>query len=1203
VEAGKIVSILNSKGFQAHRNTKLMHRILSWQSLVTFLQEHEDIEVTDEAGNIHPAFTEWLRQMTNKGIDGEILMKLLADRCLDLQHDNLWLAQKISFNEFGSVMYPDRHSTVARLLDFWIACRYGYLQDVIIYCKCGAPVNEEKIDRQTGERFRPLASAAMGGHADVIKVLLDYGAEVNHVDRRGRRAIHIAALKGHREACAVLIDHGAKIFSVDLQGNTPLHLAALCNHYTVVDYLASKGQELARLICSDKVKCNVNGNFASLVEKIFHDLPEQKLEANDTVRFEKTWLHEAAVLFKKWTDANVQYMLPRSCQEIMEDVCRRFDPRPESGIFITHPATTENIFIKTIATPKDLGILLHYIFRQAAVDSINRWHRTALHVACDANIINSHEKIIFRLMDDYGCNLQLKDSHQRTAMDLLILDKIVPNAPTSTKVREEVVNSKRQVLLNEMFAAIEERERERRQELQRQILLTCIEREKKMESRLWESCRNASVMTLSIVGHDFIEHPPPTFPPPIGAPGGASSEAIDSGAGAGAGAADNVHSLEVHNTIPSSTVAVAVAVGAGKITTNKALFKVVNYHWKRINWEIYEDFDTKNFFFTRAPTLSADLVTISNTAESDDRNNNNNNNNQQQSNNRSHYPKGDNDNDHDDDDDDDDDNENDDDMTTATITTTVTAPANIMPSEQFSHRLYNFHQPHNHYSPNRENSNHNHSSQSHHRYLSYNPSNIDGFGFEAKGEEEQDIFDHSTLTTTTTTTTTSHYLPSKSLFPETTIPLSSLTTTEIQQHSHSSFENHHLHQLPRELIESQEDHHVTKKQPKIIPSIEFKSIPSHKKSTTSATNTNNHTNNNNISVQSSTPHTLSSVKEQPSTDKSSSVINNNNNNNIINNQQTKSIKSSLSSINNSNQIHYNNNNNNNNHTHSNQPNKPQQQQQHSSNLNNQPKTRPLHHNETTTNNRINNNNNNSNNNNNNNKMKVGALRLKIRKDTKQQQIQQHQKHQLQPLQQPLAFHHLPNHQPTHTQLSQKLRTKSANVTTTSSHLPITHHHHHHHPNNQHHQQQQQHQQQHPSSMRKGRFMEVVTGSEGKSQREVHTAPAIPSSSYQSSLSHPQESSMNNTGLMTPTIISQSVHIPSSSSTSYLGAHHINNNHNNNNNHQDQQVSKGYSQNSSSSENSNNNHHNQMKPRKRIVNHHVVPLSSQHKISPPSLLGT
>lgn len=491
VDPGKIVGILSSKGFHPHRNLKLMHRLLAWHSLNLFLERNPDIDVTDMTNGIHEDFLEWIRQTAQKGIDGEVLLQLLEDRCIDIKTENPHFAQKLQNNELGCLMGLD--GLPANVLDFWHACKLGYLDDVKIYCQCGTAINEENLDRHTSERVRPLTYAAYGGHAEVIKVLLKYGADIHSLDVRGRCALHVAAIRGHKEACAVLIDHGARLFMGDLQGNTPLHLAAMANQLEVVDYLALRGQDLTRIVCSDKVRVLKDGGFEKLVEQVFHTLPSMKLKQSDTVRFEKRWLHDAALLFVKMADSEVRHMIPRSCEEIMHDVLHRFDPRPETGIFVYDEISGDQVFIKTIPAPAELGILLKYVFRQAAVDGINKWRRTALHVACDANNVNSHEKVIDRLIEEYGCNVNLVDMHKRKALELLIQDKKVKGMPSATQAREEVLMLRRQADLDRFYEEFAVENHLKQQKHRDSILEECIMRAEVTADRMWHVIREASL--------------------------------------------------------------------------------------------------------------------------------------------------------------------------------------------------------------------------------------------------------------------------------------------------------------------------------------------------------------------------------------------------------------------------------------------------------------------------------------------------------------------------------------------------------------------------------------------------------------------------------------------------------------------------------------------------------------------------------------
>jgi len=54
------------------------------------------------------------------------------------------------------------------------------------------------------------------------------------------------------------------------------------------------------------------------------------------LRFEKNWLNDAAAMFSDLMDDDVRYMIPSSSKETMEDVLARFDPRPETGMYINN---------------------------------------------------------------------------------------------------------------------------------------------------------------------------------------------------------------------------------------------------------------------------------------------------------------------------------------------------------------------------------------------------------------------------------------------------------------------------------------------------------------------------------------------------------------------------------------------------------------------------------------------------------------------------------------------------------------------------------------------------------------------------------------------------------------------------------------------------------------------------------------------------
>jgi ankyrin repeat protein len=57
----------------------------------------------------------------------------------------------------------------------------------------------------------PLLYATGGGHVDVVKILIEYGAKVNWKNHYGRTALVTAREEGYKEIEKMLINAGAKI--------------------------------------------------------------------------------------------------------------------------------------------------------------------------------------------------------------------------------------------------------------------------------------------------------------------------------------------------------------------------------------------------------------------------------------------------------------------------------------------------------------------------------------------------------------------------------------------------------------------------------------------------------------------------------------------------------------------------------------------------------------------------------------------------------------------------------------------------------------------------------------------------------------------------------------------------------------------------------------------------------------------------------
>ncbi len=79
-----------------------------------------------------------------------------------------------------------------------------------------------------GKENRPLFAAVVNGYSEIVKVLIDAGADLEKVENeyRGDKLLHIAVIYGRVEAIRLLIDKKADVNTTNNADDTPLHIAA-----------------------------------------------------------------------------------------------------------------------------------------------------------------------------------------------------------------------------------------------------------------------------------------------------------------------------------------------------------------------------------------------------------------------------------------------------------------------------------------------------------------------------------------------------------------------------------------------------------------------------------------------------------------------------------------------------------------------------------------------------------------------------------------------------------------------------------------------------------------------------------------------------------------------------------------------------------------------------------------------------------------
>jgi ankyrin repeat protein len=126
------------------------------------------------------------------------------------------------------------------LIDLKTAVTNGDLTLVRSMIEGDRSLLEFKID----SIFTPLNMASYVGKTDIVKYLLEKGADINTKDREGSTPLQNAAAKGHFDIVKLLVEKGSDVNYKDDNGVTPIHFGCMSGNVDLVKYLVEKGADI-----------------------------------------------------------------------------------------------------------------------------------------------------------------------------------------------------------------------------------------------------------------------------------------------------------------------------------------------------------------------------------------------------------------------------------------------------------------------------------------------------------------------------------------------------------------------------------------------------------------------------------------------------------------------------------------------------------------------------------------------------------------------------------------------------------------------------------------------------------------------------------------------------------------------------------------------------------------------------------------------
>ena len=148
------------------------------------------------------------------------------------------MAFNLSSLSYAKVSKDDYQHRKELNRQLWIMAEVGNTDEVSRLLKQGADIHAKKMNK-SGKTALHFASKK--GHIEMVRLLIDKGADTNTRDKYGLTPLHLASMEGHTEIVRLLIENKANVHAWASSGETALHLASRNGHIEIVQLLLEGG--------------------------------------------------------------------------------------------------------------------------------------------------------------------------------------------------------------------------------------------------------------------------------------------------------------------------------------------------------------------------------------------------------------------------------------------------------------------------------------------------------------------------------------------------------------------------------------------------------------------------------------------------------------------------------------------------------------------------------------------------------------------------------------------------------------------------------------------------------------------------------------------------------------------------------------------------------------------------------------------------